>query len=203
MNFLSLTPMQMDALREVGNVGAGNAATALSEMVGRAIDMNVPALGIVPFCEVSEHMGGAETLVAGVYICVTGEAPASMLFVLPLDSACGLVDMLMGRPIGTTVTIGEMEESALKEIGNILTGTYLRALSMFTQITFEQSVPALAIDMAEAINSVVLAMVADVGDHALLLETEFKGAAQNIKGSLFLIPQEGTLEKILASLGLA
>ncbi|MTV48646.1 CheY-P-specific phosphatase CheC [Heliobacillus mobilis] len=203
MDFLSLSPMQMDALREVGNVGAGNAATALSQMVQKAIDMKVPALGVVPFDQVADRMGGPESLVAGVYLRVEGKAPANLLFVLPIDSAKALVDMLMGLPTGTTEEIGEIQESALKEVGNILAGTYLNALSMFTQITFEQSVPALAMDMAAAIISVVLATIAEVGDHALLLSTEFVGESEAIEGSLFLIPEEGSLELILGSLGLA
>ncbi|MZP28255.1 CheY-P-specific phosphatase CheC [Heliobacterium undosum] len=203
MDFLSLTPLQMDALREVGNVGAGNSATALSQMVQKAIDMKVPSLGVVPFDHVADHMGGPETLVAGVYLRVEGKAPANLLFVLPIDSAKALVDMLMGFPAGTTQAIGEMETSALKEVGNILAGTYLSALSMFTRLTFEQSVPALAIDMAAAIISVVLTSIAEVGDHALLLATEFVGEGQQIAGSLFLIPEEGSLELILGSLGLA
>ncbi|KAB2952739.1 chemotaxis protein CheC [Heliorestis acidaminivorans] len=195
--------MQIDALKEVGNVGAGNAATALSQMVQRGIDMKVPNLKVVPFSQVAEHMGGDESIVAGVYLRVDGKAPANILFALTEESAKRMVDLLMGMQPGTTVSLGEMEISALKEVGNILAGTYLNALSMFTRLTFEQSVPALAIDMAAAIISVVLTTIAEVGDHAMLLETEFQGLDLEVKGTLYLIPEEGSLELILSTLGLA
>ncbi|QGG49340.1 chemotaxis protein CheC [Heliorestis convoluta] len=203
MDFLTLNPMQIDALKEVGNVGAGNAATALSQMVQRTIDMKVPALKVVPFQQVADHMGGDETIVVGVYLRVDGVAPANILFALTEDSARRMVDLLLGLPPGTTATLGEMESSALQEVGNILAGTYLNALSMFTNITFESSVPALAVDMAAAIISVVLTTIAEVGDHAMLLETEFHGLDIEVRGTLYLIPEEGSLERILSSLGLA
>ncbi|MDD2422241.1 MAG: chemotaxis protein CheC, partial [Heliobacteriaceae bacterium] len=116
LGVFNLSPLQMDALREVGNVGAGNAATALSEMVQKPVDMKVPSLGVVPFNEVAERMGGPESLVAGVYLKVQGGAPANLLFVLPFDSARMLVDLVMGLPGGSTRVIEDLQASALMEV---------------------------------------------------------------------------------------
>ena len=142
---LSLSPMQLDALREIGNIGAGNAATALSQIINRKIDMSVPRLNILPLSEVPDVVGGADTMVAGVYLRVFGPAPSSILFLLPRDSAFSLVDMAMGRERGTTDILNAMDESALMEIGNILAGSFLNALSYFTKMTLLPSLPALAI----------------------------------------------------------
>ena len=171
----SLSPVQMDALREIGNVGAGNSATALSQIINRRIDMDVPR--------------------------VSGKAPSNILFLLPRDSAFYLVDMLMGKKHGDTQKLDFMDESALMEIGNILSGAYLNALFNFTNISLLPSIPALAMDMAGAILSVVLVQLGQMGDHALVIETEFKTEDDGIKGHFFLVPDPGSLEIILQAVG--
>jgi len=200
-DILKLSPLQLDALREVGNVGAGNAATALSQILNRKIDMTVPEVAILPLSDVPDIVGGPDAMVAGVYLRVFGPAPGSILFLLPKDSAFDLVDMLMGRPRGNTAVLTSIDESALMEIGNILAGAYLNALSYFTKLTLLQSIPALAIDMAGAILSVILIQLGQVGDHALVIETEFTSEFEGVKGHFFLIPDPGSLGTILASIG--
>lgn len=198
---LSLSPMQLDALREIGNIGAGNAATALSQIINRKIDMSVPRLNILPLSEVPDVVGGADTMVAGVYLRVFGPAPSSILFLLPRDSAFTLVDMAMGRERGTTQVLNAMDESALMEIGNILAGSFLNALSYFTKMTMLPSLPALAMDMAGAILSVILIQLGQVGDYALVIETEFATEDDGVRGHFFLIPDPGSLGVILGTLG--
>ncbi|WP_312560165.1 chemotaxis protein CheC, partial [Anaerospora sp.] len=127
--------------------------------------------------------------------------PGSILFLLPRDSAFYLVDMLMGRGQGATTSLNSMDESALMEIGNILAGAYLNALSHFTKLTLLPSIPALAIDMAGAILSVILIQLGQMGDHALVIETEFTTEADGVKGHFFLIPDPGSLSTILAAIG--
>jgi chemotaxis protein CheC len=148
MDFSKLSDLQVDALREIGNIGAGNAATALAQMVNARVEINVPRVNILPFQDVSQLVGGPGAHVAGVYVRVSGSAAANVLFILPVDNATRLVDMMLMRKPGTTWDFGEMESSVLEEVGNIICGTYLSALSAFTQLTFASSVPALAIDMA-------------------------------------------------------
>lgn len=200
---LLLSPMQLDALREIGNIGAGNAATALSQIISRKIDMSVPRLNILPLSEVPEVVGGPDVMVAGVYLRVFGPAPGSILFLLPKDSAFALVDMSMGRQRGTTHLLCPMDESALMEIGNILAGSFLNALSYFTKMTLLPSLPALAVDMAGAILSAILIQLGRVGDHALLIDTEFSTEANDVRGHFFLIPDPGSLNVILGTLGVS
>lgn len=196
-----LSALQLDALKEIGNVGAGNAATALSQIINRKIDMSVPQVAILPLGEVPEVVGGPDVMVAGVFLRVYGPAPGSILFLLPRDSAFYLVDTLMGRSEKTTEYLDEMDESALLEIGNILAGAYLNALSYFTKFTLLPSIPALAMDMAGAILSVILIQLGQMGDHALVIETEFTTENDGVKGHFFLIPDPGSLGTILQAIG--
>ena len=198
---LNLSLIQLDALKEIGNVGAGNSATALSQLINRKIDMSVPQIAIMPLGDVPDVVGGPDVMVAGVYLRVFGPAPSSILFLLPRDSAFYLVDMLMGREQGYTTTLDAMDESALMEIGNILAGAYLNALSHFTKLTLLPSIPALAMDMAGAILSVILIQLGEMGDHALVIETEFTTENDGVKGHFFLIPDPGSLSIILAAIG--
>jgi chemotaxis protein CheC len=204
-DFSELSGMQLDILREIGNIGSGNAATALAQLLNAKIDMNVPQVNILPFAEVPDLVGGADLHVVGLFLVATGSAPASILFLLPVDKACLLVDMLMGKEWGKTnpSNLSDMDISALMELGNIICATYLNALGMFTQLDFRPSVPALGIDMAGAILNSVLAQFGAVADHVLVLETEFKRGDQEIVGHFFLLPEPGSLDVILASLGVS
>jgi len=198
---LNLSEDQLDALREIGNVGAGNSATALSQIISRKIDMSVPKVAIMPLGDVPDVVGGPDAMVVGVFLRVYGLAPGSVLFLLPRDSAFYLIDMLMGKERGSTKNLDFMDESALMEIGNILAGSYLNALSHFTKLTLLPSIPALALDMAGAILSVVLVQLGQMGDHALVIETEFLSEDDGIRGHFFLIPDPGSLNTILTAVG--
>jgi len=192
---LDLSPAQLDALKEIGNIGAGNSATALSQVINRRIDMNVPK-GAVP-----DLVGGPDAIVVGVFLRVYGKAPGNILFLLPKNSAFYLVDTLMGRPQGTTTKLDFMDESALMEIGNILAGAYLNAFFTFTQLAMLPSIPALAMDMAGAILNVVLVQLGQMGDQALVIETEFLSEDDGINGHFFLVPDPGSLETIISAVG--
>ncbi|WP_456060946.1 chemotaxis protein CheC [Anaerosinus massiliensis] len=198
---LNLSADQLDALREIGNVGAGNSATALSQIINRKIDMSVPKVAIMPLGDVPDVVGGPDAMVVGVFLRVYGLAPGSVLFLLPRDSAFYLIDMLMAKERGSTKNLDFMDESALMEIGNILAGSYLNALSYFTKLTLLPSIPALALDMAGAILSVVLVQLGQMGDHALVIETEFLSEDDGIRGHFFLIPDPGSLNTILSAVG--
>lgn len=204
-DFKDLSGMQLDALREIGNVGAGNAATALAQMINTKIDMNVPKVSILPFDEVAEQVGGADRHVMGIYLRVTGSAPCSILFMLPVEQANRLVQMLMGGNVDQVKTsdFSDMEISAMMELGNIISATYLNAMSMFTQLKFVPSVPALGIDMAGALLNAILAIFGQIADHVLVLETAFKKDDQDIVGSFYLLPEPGSLDIILTSLGVS
>ena len=197
----NLTPNQMDALREIGNVGAGNSATALSQIINRRIDMNVPKVALVPIESVPDLVGGPDTIVVGVFLRVYGKAPGNILFLLPQKSAYFLVDTLMGKTHGDTDRLDFMDESALMEIGNILAGAYLNAFFTFTNISMLPSIPALAMDMAGAILNVVLVQLGQMGDTAMVIETEFLSEDDGINGHFFLVPDPGSLETIIKAVG--
>ena len=203
--FTKLSGLQLDALKEIGNIGAGNAATALAQMVQAKIDMTVPQVSILPFADVPDLLGGADAHVVGIYFIVTGQAPTSILFILTAEKAGLLVDMLLQRKNGETdvYNLSEMEMSAMMELGNILSATYLNAMSMFTQLTFIPSVPALGVDMAGAILNAILAQFGEIADHVLLLETDFTKDEDEVVGHFFLLPEPGSLQTILKALGVS
>ena len=197
----ALSEAQLDVLREIGNVGAGNSATALSRLIKYRIEMNVPHVALVPIEEVPEFVGGPELVVAGIFLRVYGKAPSNILFLIPRESAFALVDTLYGRERGATSEFDLMDESALMEIGNILAGSYLNAFYSFTGISMLPSVPALVVDMAGAILNVVLVQLGELGDHALLIETNFVANDRSISGHFFLVPDPGSLGCIMDAVG--
>ena len=203
MRFEDLSLIQLDALKEIGNIGAGNAATALSTLLNKRIDMTVPKIDILPFNEVVEIMGGAESLVAGGYLEVKGEAPMSILFVIPEKSVSLFMKILLGKEMKSIEDFDEMSESVIKEVTNILAGSYLNSLGMFTNLVFEATVPALAYDMSGAIIGNVLQLYGEVSDYSFVIESVFLEEEVEVKGHFFLLPGPDSLYKILERLGVS
>jgi len=197
----NISEIQLDAFREIGTIGAGNGATALSQMMGRRIGMTVPAIKALPFSEVPEAVGGAEEFVAGIFTTVSGPAPCNILFMFPVESAKIMAGILMNRVYSEEEGIDEVGKSALAEVGNIVSSAYLNSLASFTNLLFVPSVPALAIDMAGAILDTVLAGIGIAGDQALLMETVFSEIEEKVTGHFFLLPQAGSMEKIMEAIG--
>ncbi|MFD0698362.1 chemotaxis protein CheC [Paenibacillus sp. GCM10027628] len=191
----------MDVLKEVGNIGAGHAATALSTLLDKPIDMLVPKVRMLPFEEICESVGGAETVVLAIFLRVDGDAPGNMFFILNLDSAKNMLRDLVGLEIQEEDEYSELELSALNEIGNILAGSYLTSLADFTQLNLQPTVPSLAIDMAGAILSYGLLQFGQMGDQALLIDTKFLEGENEVQGHFFLIPDPESFGKIFAALG--
>ena len=187
-----------DVLREIGNIGAGNATTALAQMLGCKVDMAVPQVRLLEFSEVGTIMGGEEQIMAGIYLMVEGDITGSILFLLNKESARKLVSKLMGMEV-TGDEPSEMEQSALKEIGNIITASYLNSLSMLTQLVIYPSVPALSIDMAGASLSVPAIEFGTMGDKLLLIQTQF---FEGLDGYFILVPDLDSYDKILSALGM-
>jgi len=195
-----LNSLQIDVLREIGNIGAGNAATALSKMISKRIDMDVPKVNILEFRNVAELVGGPEVEVIGIYFKVTGDITGSIMFLLDKKSAKLLTNLLMSRQLEGE-DLDEMDLSALQEVGNILSGSYLSSLSALTNLKLIVSVPSLALDMAGAILSVPIILFGQVGDKVMLIETNFNEGINCVKGNFFLIPDEDSFEILLKSLG--
>ena len=199
ININEMSDQYFDVLKEIGNIGAGNATTALSMMMGTKVDMKVPQVKLMEFKEVGTTMGGEEQIVAGIYLVVEGDITGSIMFMQKKESARNMVAKLMGMEIqGEEFT--EMEQSALKEIGNIITGAYLNSLSTLTNLTIYPSVPELCIDMAGAILSVPAIEFGAIGDKLLLIQTDFTDDV-DLSGYFILVPDEESYGKILKSLG--
>jgi chemotaxis protein CheC len=199
--FKHFKEFKMDVLREVGNIGAGNAATALSRLLNKPVDMAVPKVQLLPFEEISEMVGGAEQIVIAIFLRVEGDAPGNLFFILSPDAAKGLLKRLVGMHPETDGFLNEMEQSALCEIGNILAGSYLSSLADFTKLAMSPTVPALAMDMAGAILSYGLLQFGQMGDDALLIDTTFLEGNHEVEGQFFLIPDPDSFAKIFRSLG--
>ena len=188
--------LQLDALRELANIGSGTASTALSGMLGRSVDISVPSVSVLPMAEAVGAIGDAEVEITGVVLGVVGELAASVLLLFtPADAArlCSLLGVEAGSELG---------ESALMEIGNIMGASYLTALGAMTGMTLEPTPPASATDMLGAIVETVLAERAGAGDIALLLDSDLIVEGSDASISFLLVPDEGGVEQLLARLGL-
>lgn len=200
----NLDSMQYDVLKELGNIGAGNATTALSKLINAKIDMRVPKVNLLGFSELAKAMGREEEIMVGILLLLEGDVDGMMMFLLDVASARALVNSLMGKAeeeANDDINFDEMEFSALREIGNIITGSYLSALSDMTRLTIVSSVPSLQIDMAEAILSIPAIEFSKIGDKVLLIQTQFDDDSQ-ISGYFVLVPELDSYDKILSSLGL-
>lgn len=200
-NLGNVSQEYFDILKEIGNIGAGNATTALSQMLGCKVDMKVPQVRLLEFGEVGAAMGGEEQIMAGIYLLVEGDITGSIMFLLQQDAAHELIGKLMGMPIDNTGQLSEIELSALMEIGNIITGAYLNSLSSLTNMKIYPSPPALSIDMAGAILSVPAIEFGALGDRILLIQSQFTDDKE-LDGYFILVPDLESYDKIMASLGM-
>jgi chemotaxis protein CheC len=194
-----LNEMYLDILKELGNIGAGNAITALSTMIGKKVDMQVPKVKILDFKEVSDIFGSADTIIVGIYFDLDGDVKGNILFALDIKSAASLIWSLMGLEVKEE--FDELEKSALEEIGNIMAGSYVASLSTLTSLNIKISPPAISIDMAGAILSVPAIKYGEISDKILFIETQFIEGEKLIKGDFFLIPDINSFDLILKALG--
>lgn len=202
MSLEKVTENYFDVLREIGNIGAGNAMTALSQMLQCKVDMQVPQVKLLEFKDVGALMGGEEQIMVGIYLAVEGDITGSIMFLVKQDSAKHLVNkIMMGMGGSEGSGLNEMELSAMKEVSNIITGAYLNSLSALTNLKIYPSPPELAVDMAGAILSVPAIEFGAIGDKILLIQSQFYDDTM-IDGYFILIPDLESYAKILRSLGM-
>ncbi|NIQ10184.1 MAG: chemotaxis protein CheC, partial [Gammaproteobacteria bacterium] len=188
MPFRELNNIQLDALKEISNIGMGHAATALSQMVGQQISLKVPNVTITEISKVPEYLGGAEKMMVGITLQILGDARGSIMLLFPQESAHRLLSSLLGQQ-GKALVMNEVNVSTLKEVGNILASAYLSAIGNMMKKTLIPSVPLLAYDMAGAVVDYVLIDLSKSGDWAMMVETDFSGEIGQelaIKGHFFL-----------------
>lgn len=200
MDFLCLKQNHLDALKEIFNIGAGNAATALSQLIDEEIDMSVPGIEVLPFSELHRTVGGSGTVVAGIYLQVYGDIPGEILFTLSLSGARQLAALMLKREDSGS-ELDELESSAIKEAGNILTGHFLNALSEMTSLSCKYSVPYFCADIFDAILDSILYNIGADSDYALSITTNFKYKNSNLIGNYFYLPQANSLDAVLRSVG--
>lgn len=208
MTFLkSISDVHLDILKEIGNIGAGHAATALSTLLDKKIDMKVPSVRVVSFDEVMDLAGGADNVVASVFLRIEGDAPGSMFFILPLHQAEKYIGQLTKNQSFSfsEEQDNELALSALQELGNILSGSYLSSLSDFTKLSLYPSVPALSIDMVGAVISFGLLELSQVSDYAIVVDTaldeEDAQLPDSVNGHFFLLPDPDSFHIIFSALG--
>ena len=190
---------ELDALREVANIGAGHAATALSQMVNCRVMISVPKITVASFEHLPNLHGNAEDDVAAVLMHMLGDLTGRTLLLLPKENAQLLCDMLLRQEPGTTTAFEELQRSALKEAGNILAGAHMGALSDFMGIMLLPSVPSLVVDRAGVVLTTSQLGFGRINDCVFCVETDFdfEQAGRNLKGHFLLFPDEGSLRAML------
>lgn len=194
--FEKLDDKTIDLLTEVCNVGAGHAATALSQMIGKKVLLEVPRVQLENIRNVPAMAGGSSSLVAGLIFRILGEANGTIFMVFPEESARTIISLMTGTH-GEVDMTDEMNISAMKEVGNILSSAFLSAISQLSGLSLIPSVPGYAYDMAGSILDSVLIEISRLADHALVIETQFLEIGKHIESHLFLLPDPHTLHAVL------
>lgn len=184
---------QIDTLKEVANIGTGNAINALSQLLGRGISMKVPVANLVEFKDAANFLGGPERLVVGVLVSISGELNGMIMFLVKRESANSLLDILLGK-MERTESFSEMELSTLTEVGNILVSSYLNSLAAMLSKKISLSVPSLAADMANSILSVPAIEFGKVADKALFIESVFEAKDEEVSGYFIFVPDMPSFE---------
>ncbi|MFD2208849.1 chemotaxis protein CheC [Virgibacillus halophilus] len=203
-----LTNMQRDALREIGNIGSGNAATSMAKMMQNKVEMAVPDLKIIAFEEVMDMLGGAETTVVANMFRINGNAPGTVFLIMSLEEADSIAQHFSGLELFDCQDDPEpLGVSAIQEFANILTSAYVSALADFTGLHMQPSVPLISIDMAGAVISQGLVEISQANDYAIIIDTVMnvpakKGMVQS-NGQFLLLPDPDSLPKIFSALGIS
>lgn len=202
--WVELTEVERDALREVANIGAGHAATALSQMTDRVIMISVPEVTVRRLDQVAELVGPADTVVVAVSMRLLGDLTGQAMVILPLGAARTLCDLLLGRNRGDTGSFGPMEESSIKETGNILTSAYLTALSEFLGMMLIPSIPSMATEYAGALLTSAHLSADPDRDVVFCVDTAFRveGAPEVLNGEFLLLPDSASLTAIFEAIRL-
>ncbi len=203
MRLDSLTPLQLDALREVGGIGAGHAATALSQLVDRPISLEVPRLEILDLAQVPHVFGGPERLVGAVYARLLGDLSGGVLFMAGRAAALAIVDLMHGHEVGTAKSMGHDEEALFRHVASILISAYLAAIARLADLDVLPSAPAMAFDMAGALLEGIIAEVGMESSQAVLVRTSFVDESHTVDAALFFVPNPDSLAVILGRLGIA
>lgn len=198
--------IQKDILKEIANIGAGHAATALSALLERPIKQSVPDIVFVPLADIPNMLGGADKVVVAGLLGITGDVFGYLIMILDFEQANRIISMVRGKPMQNTEDGGfhkfsVMDKSALSETVNIMGGSYLTAIAEFTGLKVLPSIPCLCMDMVGAVLNIAAAEAGKTGDYAMFFQSELFNNKERIIGNMFFVPDEESCSKILESLG--
>lgn len=204
-DYNELNDMHIDALREIGNIGSGNAASSLAMMLAVQVDISVPVVRILDYEQVMDELGGPEQMIVGLLLCLDGDVNGMIMFLLHQEFANKLLESLLGEDppdVGAQGEINEMAYSALQEVANIMAASYVNAIGSLTDLNINISVPSMCVDMLGAILSVPAIHYANISDKMIFIEDKFHGKDLNAPNHILLIPDVESLDKIMTSLGI-
>lgn len=201
-NYEDLNDMHLDVLREIGNIGSGNAATSLSDMLSHPVYITVPKIRILEYTQVTQDLGGPETMIVGLLLQLSGDVTGMMMFLLHQGFAHMALNALLGEDIKSFQEIDEMGYSAIKEVSNIMAASYVNAISSMTGLTINISPPDMTIDMLGSILSVPAIYYANISDKIIFIEDEFGSEDTKAPSHILMIPEVDSLGRIMTNLGI-
>jgi len=199
---LELNETHIDILKEIGNIGAGNAATSLSQMLSKRIDMNVPEVSLLDYDDVIESIGGAENVVVGILVSFEGDIDGVILFLLKKEFVHLILNSLLGTGLQSFEAISEMEMSALSEIGNIMVSSYVNSISTLTEMAIEITVPYLNIDMSGALLDAVTAEFSEAADRVVFIKEKYFCQDETVYSHMLLLPSMSSLKILMKRFGI-
>lgn len=197
-----LNDMQIDVLKEIGNIGSGNAATSLSSMLMHPVGIEVPHIAILDYNSVVDALGGPESMIVSLMLFLSGDVEGMIMFLLQKDFAHMTLSSLLGEEVGDFNGEDEMANSALTEVGNIMAASFVNAISTMTGLNIGISVPDICIDMCGAILSVPAIHYADISDKIIFIQDQFNSMENQATSHVLLIPDVESLAKIMTNLGI-
>ena len=198
----NINEIHIDVLREIANIGSGNAASSLSRMIGQSVDIHIPDIGIKGFNEAIEFLGGSEAIMVGTLLFLSGGLSGMMMFLLPVEVVCDLVNMLMFTDISSHEDIDEMGYSVINECSNIMSASFVTAVAEMTDLLIDISPPEATLDMLGSIMSVPSIYFADIGDSLLLMKNDMEIGGKKTSANVLLLPDMPSLGKLMSSLGI-
>ena len=202
MSLDNINEIHLDVLQEIANIGSGNAASSLSRMIGESVDIQIPEISIKGFNEAIAVLGGPETIMVGTLLFLSEGIEGMMMFLLPIDVVCDLVNMLMGTEIKSHEEIDEMGYSVINECSNIMSASFVTAVAEMTDMVIDISPPEATLDMLGSIMSVPSIYFADIGDSLLLMKNELEIKGKTTSANVLLLPDMPSLGKLMSSLGI-
>lgn len=197
-----LSSMHLDVLKEIGNIGSGNAATSLAEMLNIVVDITVPNVKLLEFNDAVEFLGGPENIVIGMLVRLSGDISGMMLYVIQEAFAANLSKSILGKESFSVMGLDEMDSSLISEVGNIMSASYVNAIASLSGMFIDISVPSLCVDMAGAILSVPAIEFSQIGDKVLFIDDSFVMGDNEVRSNMILVPELASLNKLFGTLGI-